>query len=326
MSHRLTALAATGLLGLVALTTVAAPAEARPARADAGAGAVRCVTHADAVNARHTAAGGNRADTNTLTRAQARASEARFHQALGARGLTTNARGQAVRVKTNSTPSPAAFSATTVNVYVHIITDGTNGDVSRLVGNQITVLNNAYAGTGFSFALAGVDKTVNTAWYNVGYGSKEEKAMKSALRQGSMDDLNLYTANLGGGLLGWATFPKSTYSAMDGVIVLDQSLPGGKAKPYNLGDTATHEIGHWLGLYHTFQGGCTGNGDYVADTAAEASAAFGCPTGRDSCPKDAGVDPIKNFMDYTDDACMNSFTGGQTTRMQNQWVAYRLGS
>jgi len=190
------------------------------------------------------------------------------------------------------------------------------------------VLNNAYNGTPFIFNLVATDVIPNNEWYTAGHGSTAETNMKNALRQGDSTDLNFYTNNMGDGLLGWATFP-SNYAASpmnDGVVVLYTTLPGGTAAPYNEGDTATHEVGHWLGLYHTFQGGCKGSGDYVADTPAEKSPAYGCPVGRDSCSKGKGAegsDPVTNFMDYSDDACMYQFTEGQANRADELSFTYR---
>ena len=102
-----------------------------------------------------------------------------------------------------------------INVYVHVINRGAglaNGDVpdSQIV-SQINVLNAAYAPYGWSFNLVSVNRTTNSAWYTMSPGTTNERNAKNALRQGTADDLNIYTANPGGGLLGWATFP-SDYS------------------------------------------------------------------------------------------------------------------
>ncbi|OJT19645.1 zinc metalloprotease [Archangium sp. Cb G35] len=228
----------------------------------------------------------------------------------------------------------AAVGSITINTYAHVINKGTgisNGDIpDTMIANQMAVLNAAYANTPFRFNLVATTRTTNSTWYTAGPDTTAEAAMKNALRQGTADDLNMYFSSPGGGLLGWATFPNWYAGAPkdDGVVILNSSLPGGSAAPYNLGDTGTHEVGHWLGLYHTFQGGCakstTNGGDYVSDTPAEKSAAFGCPTGRDTC-NTTGLDPITNFMDYTDDACMDRFSAGQIARMDSFWSTYRAG-
>lgn len=220
----------------------------------------------------------------------------------------------------------------TINVYFHVVSNGSTGNISdAMINSQISVLNNAFDDWGWTFNLVAVDRTSNATWFNGCYGSSET-AMKNALHRGTADDLNVYTCNPSGGILGYATFPSSYNSApsKDGVVLLYSSLPGGNAAPYNLGDTGTHEVGHWMGLYHTFQGGCarnaTSGGDYVSDTPAEKSAAYGCPSGRDTCTgsRFPGLDPISNFMDYTDDACMNQFSSGQDTRMDAQFASYRF--
>ncbi|NMO18345.1 zinc metalloprotease [Pyxidicoccus fallax] len=218
--------------------------------------------------------------------------------------------------------------AATIPVWFHIIRDsnGAGGVTTTQINNQLSVLNNAYASAGISFTLAGTTTTNNTSWYTAQPGSSAESAMKNGLRRGTASTLNFYISRPSGGLLGWATFPWSYTSSpkMDGVVVLNSSLPGGSSTNYNLGDTGTHEVGHWLGLYHTFQGGCTSPGDSVNDTPYEASPASGCPTGRDTCTS-AGLDPITNFMDYSYDSCMNTFSAEQRTRMNNMWNSYRLG-
>ncbi len=312
------ALGAAGIL--VPVTTASARLVAGTASAD-----VECVTHTDEVGSR---GAGTRFDPHELSPAKAASMDRDLRAAMAAKGVSVDARGN---VQSRGKPGGGGgggggtFDGAVIDVYWHTITDGSRGALSSSeITAQISVLEDAYAGSGFTFSLVSVDTTDNADWYSgITNGSPAEREMKNALHEGGKEALNVYTADLGDGLLGWATFPKSTVDPMDGVVLLDESLPGGSATNYNQGDTGTHEVGHWLGLYHTFQGGCNGKGDYVDDTAPEASPAYGCPAGRDSCTRQAGLDPITNFMDYTYDACMDTFSAGQTTRMQSAWLAYR---
>ncbi|MET8350644.1 MULTISPECIES: zinc metalloprotease [unclassified Micromonospora] len=232
-----------------------------------------------------------------------------------------------------------ANGSVTVPTVFHMVSDQplSAAETARwntLIAAQMTVLNDSFAGrtaanasdTPFRFSLVDTTWTVNSAWYTVEPG-KNERDMKKALYTGDSKTLNVYAANIGGGLLGWAYFPKGYNNGrdyIDGVVMLDESMPGGTAGKYSLGDTLTHEVGHWLMLEHTFAHGCSAAGDFVADTPREAAPQFDCPLGADTCTA-PGLDPIHNFMDYTQDSCMNMFTVGQADRMSDAWVAFRAG-
>ena len=171
-----------------------------------------------------------------------------------------------------------------------------------MLSAQLDALNRAYAPHQIQFVLKGTTRTVNANWAVDGNGY--EMAMKRELRRGTYGSLNVYFLRDLGSNLGYCYFPTnaapgSTAYVRDGCTVLFSTVPGGSAANYNRGHTTTHEVGHWFGLYHTFQGGCSGAGDYVDDTPAQASASSGCPVGRDSCPSQPGVDPIHNYMDYS---------------------------
>ncbi len=216
-----------------------------------------------------------------------------------------------------------------VNVQVawHVLYNSNNqGNISQsMIDDQIEVLNDAYAPYDIFFTLVSVDYTMNNDWF--GDMDQYESAYKSQLNIDPVHHLNIYTGNMPG-LLGWSympySWPESHY--MHGVCLLYSSLPGGTAVPYNLGDTATHEVGHYLGLLHTFENGCSPNNDYVADTPQEddGNNIYSC-NNTDTCPNDIGMDPVHNFMTYTDDVCLNQFSSGQGERMNDMIVTYRPG-
>jgi hypothetical protein len=152
--------------------------------------------------------------------------------------------------------------------------------------------------------------------------------MKRALHQGGDNALNFYSTTAGD-FLGWAYLPDITTKPgqqyLDGVVIDWESIPGTSttyAGRYDQGETATHEVGHWLDLEHTFYGGCNAKGDFVSDTPPERTATSGCPAGKDTCPE-PGLDPIHNYMDYSYDSCYTEFTAGQTQRMRDAWLLYR---
>ena len=227
----------------------------------------------------------------------------------------------------------------TIPVWVHVINKGSgfaNGDLPEdMIRKQIKVLDDSYsgatggAGSGFGFQLAGITRTTNANWFSqMALNFEVELEAKRSLKRGGPETLNIYTID-GGPYLGFAYFPNivtdPTYSVLDGVVLDWRSLPGGTFAIYSEGDTAPHEVGHWLALYHTFDGKCSSKGDYVSDTPAEQSPAFFCQVGRDSCPGSPGLDPITNFMDYSQDSCMYEFSAGQSTHMKAAWSAFRAG-
>ena len=193
--------------------------------------------------------------------------EARFEALLAKR---TMAMGGSVRQMAISIP-----------VYFHVIRDssGNGGVTTTQINNQITVLNNAFAAAGFSFypGRHGLYQQLHLVHLQPATRARRDEERPA---QGHCGRPQLLHQQQGGRLLGWATLPWN-YSGnplMDGVVVAQSSLPGGSTTNYNQGDTGPHEVGHWMGLYHTFQGGCPSPGDSVSDTPYEAYATTGCPT------------------------------------------------
>ena len=290
-------------LGATALTVVgvAAPAQARVVDP-----AASCLTPTPgaAAGARGGATG---LDHRDITLAEQRAIARRTSSRLAAKGATTVGRA-------------AALVRRTVPVHFHVMRDaaGRGNVTNRQITRQVAVLNRDYQGFGYHFKLRGIHRYQNTAWHN----DRQSARYRAKTRKGGARTLNIWLVDFQ--FLGIATFPwdYARKRAVDGIRVHYDSLPGGGIKNFNLGGTATHEAGHWFGLYHTFQSGCTPLNDQVDDTPAQSTPTSGCPAGRDSCPM-PGSDPIHNYMDYSFDKCYTQFTRGQKERAHKMWAAYR---
>ncbi|RDW69186.1 zinc metalloprotease [Aspergillus mulundensis] len=222
----------------------------------------------------------------------------------------------------------------------------------HVVSSNLSYLQDAYQNATISYRLEGVTRQVNDKWAR----NEDELAMKHALRKGTYRTLNVYfqsdlqvptgpeaqgrhldlSEQLSSSVLGFCTLPdpsingtspRSSY-VKDGCNVLARTMPGGSLTHYNRGGTAIHEIGHWNGLLHTFEGdSCSANneGDYIDDTPQESIPTDGCPISKDSCPDSPGTDPVHNFMDYSSDECYEHFTPAQVKRMRDMWYTTREG-
>ncbi|MBC8085458.1 MAG: zinc metalloprotease, partial [Hymenobacter sp.] len=233
----------------------------------------------------------------------------------------------------------------TIPVVVHVLYSNTNENLSDAqIQSQVAVLNEDFrklnadvsktpaafadltADAGLQFVLAKRDPNGNattgierksstrTTW-----GTDDD--MKSTSTGGlnawpASQYLNLWVCNIGGGILGYAQFPGGPAST-DGVVIGPNYIgrTGYLSAPFNLGRTATHEVGHWLNLRHIWGDANCGN-DLVSDTPTQQQDNSGCPSfPRRTCGNTTNGDMFMNYMDYTDDACMFLFSPGQATLM-----------
>ncbi|KAG8829834.1 hypothetical protein FRC18_009000 [Serendipita sp. 400] len=259
---------------------------------------------------------------NTLTESEIATIESQFSSALS----TFNAQSADVLAAAGAKRSaiPVVWHA----IYTSKSVGG--GYISNsAIKKSISAMNAHYKGSGFGFKLKQIKRKKNTNWFKKMKGKPSDSymvAMKNALHTGGAGTLNVYTVDFADNTLGLAAFPWEYYGhpKRDGVVIQFNSYPGGSLKNYNQGKTLTHEVGHWLGVYHPFEGGnCNGMGDYVVDTPQQKTPTYGCPKSKNTCPQSGG-DNIHNFMDYSYDKCMTKFTKGQMTRATQMSNAYRF--
>lgn len=255
-----------------------------------------------------------------------------------------------------STAQRSGCNIAVIPVVVHVIYNDTTTNISaEQIRSQIHVLNQDYRrvfgspgfgegkDAGIQFCLASIDPNGNpttgitrTQSVFTNHTLNNDAILRSIISWNDTMYLNIWVVknifdNAGKEVLGYASFPGSPNPVADGIVIRGKNFgtTGSVVSPFDQGRTATHEIGHFLGLFHTFEtdGVCNGTstatclseGDRICDTPSELKAVFGCPVDPvNSCtdiPCDNN-DLVSNYMNFADDACMSHFTAGQVARMQ----------
>ncbi len=218
-----------------------------------------------------------------------------------------------------------------IPVYVHVVYSNSNQNISNAqIASQIAVLNDDFRKanndlnlpSGSTFENDATDSEIEFTLANTfrhsdsrsSWGTND--AVKSAYPPVSPSThLNIWVAEIGGGILGYAQFPGGN-SSTDGIVVSPQYFgnTGFVSAPFDKGRTTTHEVGHYLNLRHIWGDGRCRRDDFVADTPSSDAPNYGCPSFPTTNCKT--TDMTMNYMDYTDDACMYMFTDGQRNRMR----------
>lgn len=213
-----------------------------------------------------------------------------------------------------------------IPVAFHVVrTSATGWNISdTTIQAQLNVLNGAYSSMNLSFFIQSIQRHVKPAYAIVDGGTVTEQNMKNELAITPKYVLNVYfVENAGeqGGnpILGYAYLPDAfpDDNKRHGCVVWKEALPGTSLTNFNEGDTLTHEVGHYLGLFHTFYSSTTcAESDGCADTPIHKMNTGKPPVGTDTCtgPSFPGLDPIRNYMNYVDDDWMWEFTNNQAER------------